>query len=88
MVELRLNHFDLEAVSIDGAAWTEVALGKLPLRLEAGLPALPTLRESIVIPDDGEMGLRVLGAEYTDLAGHRRGAVQGQPDRATSIRRS
>ncbi len=69
VVELRLNHFDLETVSIDGGAWTEVALGKRALHLEAGLPALPTVRESLVIPDAGVMGLRVLGVEYTELAG-------------------
>ena len=69
VVELRLNHFDLEAVTIAGATWTEVALGKRALHLERGLPALPTLRESLLIPDDGVMGLRVLGVEYTELAG-------------------
>jgi hypothetical protein len=69
VIELRLNHFDLETVAIDGAAWAQVALGARALHLEAGLPALPTVRESLVIPDAGVMGLRVLGVEYTELAG-------------------
>ncbi|MBM4119016.1 hypothetical protein FJ251_15035, partial [bacterium] len=69
VVELQLNHFDLEALTIGGAPYTQVTLGKRPLHLERGLPALPTLRESLAIPDAGVMALRVLAVEYQEFAG-------------------
>ena len=65
---LDLSHFDLETVSIAGEDYVQVLLGKRALLLDKGLPALPVVRESILIPDDAAMGLRILSAEYREFA--------------------
>ena len=69
VVQLDLNHFDLEGVEIDGDKWATLALDKLALHQEAGLPALPTVRRSLAIPGDGIMGLTVTGADFVEFAG-------------------
>jgi hypothetical protein len=69
VIHYDVNHFELESVMIDGVEFNAVSLGSRAKSLEAGLPSLPTLRESIVIPNDRAMGLRVIDAEYVDLTG-------------------
>jgi len=64
-----VNAFTLETVLIDGREYSRVDLGRRAHHLVAGLPELPTLRESIVIPDDATMSLRILDARYVDLPG-------------------
>ncbi len=69
VIHYDVNRFDLESVFIGGVEYSTVTLGSRAKSLEAGLPSLPTLRESIAIPNDRAMGLRVIDAEYVDLAG-------------------
>ena len=69
VVHYAVNAFTLETVFINGREYSVVDLGNRAQRLELGLPGLPTLRESIVIPDDAAMGLRILDAQYVDLPG-------------------
>ncbi|MCP4546971.1 MAG: T9SS type A sorting domain-containing protein [bacterium] len=64
-----LNHFDRTTVAIDGDNWQRITLGDLPVGLERGLPALPSLRESLIIPAASEMALRIVAAEYRDITG-------------------
>ena len=69
VLHYQINHFDMESVEIEGGLYTAVTLGRRALSMERGLPALPTLRESLLIPDDAEMSVRVLEAEYRDYPG-------------------
>jgi hypothetical protein len=69
VIHYAVNAFTLETIFIDGREYSVVDLDKRAQRLEQGLPGLPTLRESIVIPDDAAMGLRILEAQYVDLPG-------------------
>ncbi|MBN2172326.1 MAG: hypothetical protein JW819_13485, partial [Candidatus Krumholzibacteriota bacterium] len=67
VLRLDLNHFTMDEVAIQGRAWTTLDLGRRAHRLERGLPDLPVLRESLLIPDDARMALRVLETEYRDF---------------------
>jgi len=69
VIHYDINRFALETVEVLGGSYSAVTLSRRALTMERGLPALPTLRESIVIPDDAEMSVRVLDAEYRDFAG-------------------
>ena len=69
VIHYGVNAFDLESVWIGGREYSTVDLGRRAKHLDAGLPELPTLRESIVIPDDAAMQLRIVGANYVDLPG-------------------
>jgi len=66
-LQLDLNRFEAKDIQIAGQAWTTLEMGRLALRQERGLPALPTLRRSIIIPDDAAMTVRVLDAKYRDF---------------------
>ncbi len=69
ILHYEINSFGLDAVSIDGREYSLVSLGKRAMSNEVGMPALPTLRESIQIPDNAEMAVRVIDAEYKDYTG-------------------
>lgn len=69
VIHYDVNSFELGSVFIDGVEYSTVTLGRRAKSLELGLPALPTLRESVVIPDDSAMKIRVVDAEYVDFAG-------------------
>ena len=69
VIHYQVNDFMLESVFIDGAQYSTVTLGRRAKSMELGLPALPTLRESIVIPDDRAMGVRIVDADYVELSG-------------------
>lgn len=69
VIHYAVNAFTQETVLIDGREYSRINLGQRAHHLEAGLPELPTLRESIVIPDDATMSLRILDAQYVDLSG-------------------
>ncbi len=67
LLELKLNGFSREALRINGDEYTRLRVEGLPLRNERGLPALPTLRESLRIPDDAEIRVRIVDAEYREF---------------------
>ena len=71
VLRLDLNHFELEDLVIAGQRFQTLRLGKRALHHERGLPALPMIRESLLIPNDAAMAVRVLAADYvefTDIA--------------------
>ena len=69
VLRLDLLHFDVETVSIAGEEYARLALGRRALLQEKGMPALPVIRESLLIPDDAAMQLRILDAEYREFEG-------------------
>ena len=69
LLRLEIHHFDLNDVEIDGRGYQAVTLGSRALHMERGLPALPTIRESLRIPDDAAMTLRVIDSETRSFAG-------------------
>ena len=69
VIHLEINHFDLNDIEIDGRGYQAVTLGSRALHMERGLPALPTIRESLRIPDDAAMTLRVIDSEIRSFTG-------------------
>ncbi|MDD4309824.1 MAG: C25 family cysteine peptidase [Candidatus Cloacimonetes bacterium] len=67
-LEFTLGSFNREPVEINGTQWYNLSLKKAGLTLEAGLPQLPVLAKSVIIPGTAAMQLSVIGNEYIDLA--------------------
>ena len=69
--ELRfeVGSFFLEPVSVAGVTYSSIAWDGGVEPLATGMPALPGFRESIVIPDNAAMSIRVVSSEYRDFPG-------------------
>jgi len=66
-LEYTLTGFTLDPVQIEGRTYQRVILGDEGHLLEAGLPELPTIARSVIIPDNAEMEVRVVSATYRDF---------------------
>ncbi|MBN2566219.1 MAG: hypothetical protein JXB46_10965, partial [Candidatus Eisenbacteria bacterium] len=70
VLEYSIGSFTREPVEIEGEMFYSIGLGSESDIMALGLPQLPDVARSIVIPDDAEMSVRVLSShyvEYTDL---------------------
>ncbi|PKP01455.1 MAG: hypothetical protein CVU14_05190, partial [Bacteroidetes bacterium HGW-Bacteroidetes-9] len=66
VISVTINGFNLVPVSTPrGDAFTIAVDGATPL-LEKGMPDLPKLATSVIIPDDAQMEVRVVSSEYID----------------------
>ena len=70
-LRFEVGSFRLAPVTIAGEAYSTIVWDGGGAPLEKGMPALPGFRESIVIPDDAEMAIRLLASEYRDFPGIR-----------------
>jgi len=68
VVEIVIGGFDAEPVAIDGNEYYLITLPREGEQRDVGLPQLPNIRRSLIIPDDRAMGLRILASEHMDLA--------------------
>jgi len=62
-VEFRLNGYDIVPVTIDGKEYFRIEIPGVPNCLEAGYPDLPMIIRSVIIPDQGRMGFRIVDIE-------------------------
>ncbi len=67
ILELNLANFERQAVEIDGQIYYDLSIPKGGLTLERGLPQVPILAASVIIPNTAKMQLEVLDSEYIDL---------------------
>ncbi len=67
-LEYSLSGFSLDPILIEGRTYHLVALSGEGRLLEAGLPELPTIARSVIIPDNAQMDVRVVSATYQDFA--------------------
>jgi hypothetical protein len=67
VIEYGLGEFSTIPVEIDGATHHAVRLGGESNSLVRGLPDLPNVARSVVIPDDAEMSVRVLSSHYVEF---------------------
>lgn len=66
VVSILINGFNLNPVTTpQGSAYTISVDGSTPL-LEKGMPDLPKLAASLIIPDQSRMEVRVLSSQYID----------------------
>jgi len=68
VLELTLGHFNREAVQINGSTWYHIDLKKAGLTLESGMPQLPVMAGSVIIPNTAKMELSTIHSEYVDIA--------------------
>ncbi len=67
VIEYEFGSFDKSPVDIDGDTYYEIIIGTEGKMLERGLPGLPVVARSVIIPDDAAMDVRVLGTSYVDF---------------------
>ncbi|MDZ4182623.1 MAG: C25 family cysteine peptidase, partial [Candidatus Cloacimonadaceae bacterium] len=67
VLEMTLGHFNRESARINGETWYHLNLKKEGLTLEAGLPQVPVMARSLIIPNTAKMAAEVIGSEYVDL---------------------
>lgn len=68
LIEYSVAGFSREAVAIDGELYYRVSLADEGRSCERGLPALPDVSRSLVIPDASEMSVRIVEADFVDYA--------------------
>ncbi len=66
-VEMTLGSFEREAIKIDGKTYYEPILKKSGLTLSEGLPQVPILASSVIIPGSANMQLQIIDSEYIEL---------------------
>jgi hypothetical protein len=69
VVEYTLAGFDADPVQINGGTYYRISLPGEPTMLEAGMPELPRVNRSVIIPDASLMEVHVLEAELQDFPG-------------------
>ncbi len=68
VIDVTLGGFEATPVEIDGATYYLVTLPDGSVQQIAGMPALPDVRRSLIIPDDREMTVTLLEEEHVDLS--------------------
>jgi len=86
VIDYELGSFTLDAVSIDGREYQRVLLGDESVPLKRGMPALPNVSRSVVIPDDRRVSVRVLYSHYVDFPGIDVAASKGEIERSVDPR--
>ncbi len=66
-LEFTLGSFYREPVTINGDSWYHLFLKKEGLTLEAGMPQVPVLARSLIIPATAKMHLNITNSEYVEL---------------------
>lgn len=87
VIEYDVGTFTTSSVEIRGETYKTVALEGESNTYARGLPELPDVARSIVIPDDAEMFVRVLSSHHVDIPGVRvapsKGVITRNIDPAT-----
>ena len=66
-LEFKLNGYEIRDVVIDGKTHAQIALPGVVTYLEKGLPELPRVTASIIIPDRSVMDYRIIQADYETI---------------------
>ncbi len=67
VVEITIGGFEADAVTIDGQVYYQISLPREGRSKLVGMPELPSVRRSLIIPDNAAMDVHVLQAETVDL---------------------
>ncbi len=68
VIDYSFDEFTRGGVRIDGEAWMTLALGSESLKKQVGLPALPDVSRSLIIPDNAKMAVRVVDSRYYEIS--------------------
>ncbi len=67
VIEYSIGSFNRIPVAIEGESYYHIALSNEPVTLEEGVPELPYMSRSIIIPGDALTDVRIISTEYTDF---------------------
>jgi len=67
VMEMNLGHFEREAEQINGSTYYNLHIKKEGLALEAGLPQVPVISRSVIIPANAKMEISTLNSEYIEI---------------------
>ncbi len=67
ILELSLGSFHRQSVTIDNQTWFSLSLDKAGLTLEQGLPQVPVMAGSVIIPGTAGMRMELIDSEYVDM---------------------
>ncbi len=70
LIEYTIPGFYAEPVEIEGRTYYSIRLAGDGQLMESGLPALPRVTRSVIVPDDAKMAARVIEADVEDLRGY------------------
>jgi hypothetical protein len=65
----KIDGFEQNDIVVNGRTYSMISLPGEAARLDKGLPELPVVARSVIIPENRRMDLRVTAVEYTDLHG-------------------
>ena len=65
-ISYEVGDFSTEKVKIDGSDYYRVLLGHEPNSMERGMPDVPFICRSIIIPDNAKMELQVVESEFVE----------------------
>ncbi len=66
-LEIEIGSFDRTAVIINGETYYSVTLGEESNLMEAGLPDMPNICRTLLIPDDAKMAISILSSEFEEI---------------------
>ncbi len=66
ILNYKIADYRSKTVTINSEEFTQIWIPGEPISMEKGAPALPHINRSIIIPDDAQMTVRVLSANYKD----------------------
>jgi gingipain R len=69
VIDYSFGQFGQQKVLIEGTPYSTLSLGNESVKHEVGLPALPDVSRSVIIPDDAGMAVRVLDSRYYEISG-------------------
>lgn len=67
VMELTLGHFERQTVQIDGDTWYYPTIKNGGITLESGLPQLPVMAGSVIIPNTAMIQLETIHSEYVEM---------------------
>jgi subtilisin-like proprotein convertase family protein len=67
IMEITVPGFQTESVTIEGQPFAKIVLPDHVQMLRPGFPQLPVVSRSLVIPDLGDVAVRVVAADYREL---------------------
>ncbi len=69
VIDYRFQEFQRRTIEIDGREFSQILLGKESLKKEVGVPALPDVSRSLIVPDERRMEIRVIESSFYELEG-------------------
>jgi hypothetical protein len=82
VLQFTLGDYQTRTVNIGGRNYQEPRIAGEPVTVQAGAPQLPKVCRSLIIPDDAQMALRILAADYEEVSANILPSKGNLPDSA------